>query len=190
MKRKQDNNINTVSKKQKIDRKISIDFINGINDALKKFHERFGNIFFEKNLAAKCYEFCSLHFTNPVQYTIYCKKCIKYINVVHLFLEEILWTKVLKKQFLIKGYTFYRGGNLLGALKKVKEKYKTKHYLSNLNRRTDRFIDFTACIQEYNLLMNENLMGLESGTIKQIPLTFRTDEEIEDDILKTASQLV
>ena len=48
MKRKQDNNINTVSKKQKIDRKISIDFINGINDALEKFHERFGNIFFEK----------------------------------------------------------------------------------------------------------------------------------------------
>ena len=201
--KKRKKNTITISKKKRIDSKISIQFFNRINEALEKFHKKFGDKIFSKNIAEKCYEFCCLNFTTSHQYNIYCDKCVKYINVVNNCLDEIMWYKTLEQQYKLKGFVYYRGGYLPSILAHIKEDYKNKHYTSKLEKEIDKISEFFYCFRDYNLLMNENLMGLESGLIKQISLRDKLEQDfmskkldsfirevIEDDILKTATQLV
>ena len=93
----------------------------------------------------------------------------------------------------------------MSGLENIREKYrKTNSFRCKFTKEIYKHYDLYNYVKKYNLkLMNENLMGLESGLIKQISLKDKLEEEfmgehldifirevIEDDILKTATQLV
>ncbi len=195
MKRKRKKSTKIVLKKQK----TSIIFFTKINPVLNRFHQKFGYSILGKDFANKCYDDCSSKFNTPNQYNKYADKCVGYIENCFNYLDELLWNKCLEKQFELKGFVYYRGENLSSDIEHISKKYERMKYSCNLTKELHKSNELFKYMVEYNLLMNENLMGLESGLIKQ--LTHRDkleqeildnfiEEEIENDILKTATQLV
>tara|TARA_B100001093_G_C26790197_1_gene998623 strand:- start:427 stop:1014 length:588 start_codon:yes stop_codon:yes gene_type:complete len=195
MKRKRKKNKKFVLKKQK----TTINFFRKINPVLKRFHQKFGYSIIGQDFANKCYDDCSSKFNTPNQYNKYADKCVGYIENCFNFLDELLWNKCLEKQFELKGFVYYRGENLSSDIEHISKKYERMKYSCNLTKELHKSNELFKYMVEYNLLMNENLMGLESGLIKQLPHRVKLEqeildnfieEEIENDILKTATQLV
>ena len=106
------------------------------------------------------------------------------------YLDELLWNKCLEKQFELKEFVYYRGENLSSDIEHINKKYERMKYSCNLTKELHKSNELFRYMIEYNLLMNENLMGLESGLIKQLSPRIKLEQEIENDILKIATQLV
>ena len=200
MKKKENNTKITLKKRKRNNTQII--FFQKIGNALNKFRQRFGCNAFGDNFAGKCFEYCSSIFTEPVEYNVFANKCVVYINLVGNYFDELWWHKSLKTQFKLKGFVYYRGGCLLSGIENIHEKYrKTNRFRCKFTKEIYKHYDLYNYVKKYNLLMNENLMGLESGLIKQFSLRDKLEEEfmgeninrlidVEDDILKTATQLV
>ena len=185
MKRKRTKSTKIFLKKQK-----TIIFFTKINPVLNRFHQKFGYSILGKDFANKCYDDCSSKFNTPNQYNKYAVKCVEYIENYFNYLDELLWNKCLEKQFELKGFVYYRGENLSSDIEHISKKYERMKYSCNLTKKLHKSNELFRYMIEYNLLMNENLMGLESGLIKQLPPRVKLEQEIEFDILKTATQLV
>jgi len=207
MKRKKNSSTKILLKKRRKivlnKRKISINFFRKINITLNKFHQKFGYSIFKEDFANECYDNCSSNFNTPFQYNRYADKCVAYIENYYNYLDELLWNRCLEKQFELKGFVYYRGGNLSTDVENISKKYERMKYSCNLTKELHKSNELFRYVKEYNFSMNENLMGLESGLIKQLPsrdkleqdfmgrtLDNFIEEEIENDILKTATQLV
>jgi len=186
MKRKRKKSTKIVLKKQK----TTINFFTKINPVLKRFHKKFGYSVFKEDFANKCYNDCYSKFNTTIQYNKYADKCVAFIEQNYNYLDELLWNKCLEKQFELKGFVYYRGENLSSDIENINKKYERMKYSCNLTKKLHKSNELFRYMIEYNLLMNENLMGLESGLIKQLPPRVKLEEEIENDILKTATQLV
>tara|TARA_Y100000389_G_scaffold201907_1_gene245793 strand:- start:1340 stop:1927 length:588 start_codon:yes stop_codon:yes gene_type:complete len=195
MKRKRTKSTKIVLKKQK----TTINFFTKINPVLKKFHQKFGYSIIGQDFANECYNDCSSKFNTPNQYNKYAVKCVEYIENYFNYLDELLWNKCLEKQFELKGFVYYRGENLSSDIEHISKKYERMKYSCNLTKKLHKSNELFRYMIEYNLLMNENLMCLESGLIEQLSPRIKLEqeildnfieEEIENDILKIATQLV
>ena len=135
---------------------------------MKRFHQKFGYSIIGQDFANKYYDNCSSKFNTQNQYNKYADKCVKYIENCSNYLDELLWNKCLEKQFELKGFVYYRGEHLNSDIENISKKYERMKYSCDLTRKFHKSSELFRYMTEYNLLMNENLMGLESGLIKQL----------------------
>ena len=113
--------------------------------------------------------------------------------------------KTLKKQYDTKGYTYFYSEIFEEKLKMIAIKYSTQKIKSfcPITNKTIQIKELTKCLRTNNLDMYEHLMKLDKGIVIQISkkelaiqkfmgdcLDEFLDEQIEDDILRVASQLV
>ena len=196
-KTKQNNNS---LKKKKVINNTSIIFFRKLCPSLDKFYSKFGYTIIDKNFGNKCYKYCISNYNKQFQYDKYVNKCLLYIENMYNYLDEKLWNKCLEYQYKLKGYVNYRFGYLESNLNNIVKKYKKIFYKCNLTKDLHKTRELYECIKNYNLSINEYLMRLETEEIIQHSTNFEyfiqktfddyVEEYIEDDILKTASQLV
>ena len=111
----------------------------------------------------------------------------------------------MRREYDAKGYTYYYTGKFVEEFKKIAKKYSIQNKKSScpITKKTRQMKELTKYLVENNLKMNEHLMKLDAGIVVQLTrrqlaiqkfmgdcLDEFIDEQIEDDILRVASQLV
>ena len=177
---------------------------NELIPALSSFSDNYKLIYIGEDLHKQCYNHCvdNLPQNKHEEYIDICTNCVKN---THFYLDESLWNRRILQRYKLLGYSYYRGENLLDSLQNIREKYDNikKNYNSKVEWKLHKITELKNYLTEYNLLMNEHLIKLEKGIVVQLTDYQKKEqefyenifdefieEEIENDILKTASELV
>ena len=166
---------------------------NELIPALKSFSNDYNLDYIGKDLHKQCYNHCvhNLPQNKHEDYIDICTNCVEY---THYYLDEALWNKLIFQRYKSLGYSYYHGDNLLENLRIIKKSYNNhkKFYKCELEWKLHKIMELQNYLSDYNLLMNEHLIKLECGMVTQLKDYEKEfiEEEIEDDILKTATELV
>lgn len=177
---------------------------NELIPALSSFSDNYNLIYIGKDLHKKCYNHCinNLPKNKHEEYIDICTNCVKY---THFYLDESLWNRRILQKYKLLGYTYYRGEKLFDSLQNIREKYDNikKNYNCHIEWKLHKIKELYHYLSDYNLLMNEHLIKLECGIVIQLKdyekkeqeflenmLDEFIEEKIENDILKTATELV
>ena len=173
---------------------------NELIPALKSFSDNYKLSYIGKDLHKQCYNHCvyNLPQKKHEDYIDICTNCVEY---THFYLDEALWNKRILQRYKLLGYSYFRGENLLENLQIIRERYDEhkRFYKCELEWKLHKIMELKNYLTEYNLSMNEHLIKLESGIVVQLTdyekeiqefIEKKLEEEIEADILKTATELI
>lgn len=170
---------------------------------LKSFPDKYKNSCIPENFHVFCYLHC-VDCLRQNEHEAFIDECIECVKSKKDYYCELEAYKTLKREYDVRGYTYYSMENFVEEIKKIDKKYSIQHKKSScqITMKTRRMKELTKCIVENNLNMNEHLMKLDTGLVVQLTrrqlaiqkfmgdcLDEFLDEQIEDDILKVASQL-
>lgn len=153
--------------------------------------------------------FCYFHCVNNLpknKHNEFINKCIDCVKVKKEYCNELEAYKFLKQEFINKKYVYYLVENFEKNFKNVSNKYdknKTK-FLCPVDRKRKQMTELKNILRINNLEMKEHLLKLNTGIVVQLTrkrdleiqkfmvdcLDEFLEEQIEEDILKVASQLV
>jgi len=168
---------------------------NDLIPALSSFSNNYKLIYIGKDLHKQCYNHCinNLPKNKHEEFIDICTNCVENTK---FYLDEAIWNKIIVKQYKLQGYIYYHGEDLLESLQIIRERYDNckKNYNCQIKWKLHKIIELKNYLTDYNLLMNEHLIKLEYGIVVQMTDYEKEiqeiEEEIENDILKTATELV
>ena len=174
---------------------------NELIPAISSFSDEYQSSMIGGNdLHVKCFVHCVQKLSQN-KHEGYINKCINFVHYTKLYLDEAIWNKIIVKQYKLQGYTYYHGENLLDTLRLINDNYKLNidHYKCKMEWKLHKIMELYHYLSDYNLLMNEHLIKLETGIVVQLKdyekvieefIEKKIEEEIERDILKTATELL
>lgn len=171
---------------------------------LASFPDRYKNVHLKENFHLLCYYHC-VNCLPKNKHNAFINKCIECVKSKKDYYCELEAYKTLRREYDAKGYTYYYTGKFVEEFKKIAKKYSIQNKKSScpITKKTRQMKELTKYLVENNLKMNEHLMKLDTGIVVQLTrrqlaiqkfmgdcLDEFIDEQIEDDILRVASQLV
>ena len=151
---------------------------------------------------------CYFHCINHLQknkHEEFLNKCIECVKFKKEFCNELENYNMLKRKYDVRGYTYYLDEIFKENFKIIFKRHITQKTKDScpVEKKTRQIKELTEFIHKNNLKMNEHLMKLGARIVVQIPrrklllqkfmgdcLDEFLEEQIEEDILKVASQLV
>lgn len=171
---------------------------------LESIPTKYENIHLKGNFHLICYFYC-INRLQKNKHEEFINKCIECVKAKKEFCKELESYEILKREYDVKGYTYYLDEIFKENLKIISKKYNTQKTKDScpVKKKTRQIKELTKFIHKNNLKMNEHLMKLGTGIVVQIQrrkllvqkfmgdcLDEFLEEQIEEDILKVASQLV
>ena len=171
---------------------------------LESFSDRYKNSCIPENFHVLCYLHC-VECLPKNKHNTFINKCIECVKSKQKYCSELEAYKTLKRQYVSQGYTYYHSETFEEKMKTIFKKHILKKTESScpIKKKTSQMKELTKYLVENNLKMNEHLMKLDTGLVVQLSkkeLEFQQfmgdcldeflSEQIEEDILKVASQLV
>ena len=171
---------------------------------LASFPDRYKNVHLKENFHLLCYYHC-VNCLPKNKHNAFINKCIECVKSKKDYYRELEAYKTLRRKYDAKGYTYYSRENFVEEFKKIAKKYSIQNKKSSfpITKKTRQMKELTKYLVENNLKMNEHLIKLDTGVVVQLSrrqlaiqqfmgdcLDEFIEEQIEDDILRVASQLV